>query len=139
MAEIATEESEAGRSKSLEGVSTGQQQQCQPWEALAEWRSSEQLENGIPSTSSPYWDSSDDGQSQDPPYRHSEEGKENKDEKDQNLLNYMECIHGKLISFHKLTKENFGVMHLRLVATNEYFSSWFKVEDGSSAASFMAT
>ncbi|KAL2491485.1 TRAF-like superfamily protein [Abeliophyllum distichum] len=60
MAEIATEESGAGRSKSLEGVSTGQQQQCQTGEALVEWRSSEQLENGTPSTSPPYWDSSDD-------------------------------------------------------------------------------
>ncbi|KAL2486087.1 TRAF-like superfamily protein [Abeliophyllum distichum] len=60
MAEISTEESGAGRSKSLEGVSTGQQQQCQPGEALVEWRSSEQLENGTPSTSPPYWDSSDD-------------------------------------------------------------------------------
>lgn len=61
MAEIDTEDSEAGRSKSLEGVSTGQQlQQCQPGEALAKWRSSGQLENGSPSTSPPYWDSSDD-------------------------------------------------------------------------------
>ncbi|XP_022844131.1 MATH domain-containing protein At5g43560-like isoform X2 [Olea europaea var. sylvestris] len=61
MAEIGTEDSEAGRSRSLEGVTTGQQlQQCQPGEALAEWRSSGQLENGTPSTSPPYWDSSDD-------------------------------------------------------------------------------
>ncbi|CAI9758185.1 unnamed protein product [Fraxinus pennsylvanica] len=51
---------EARRSKSLEGVCTVLQQECQPGEALVEWRSSEQLENRIPSTSPPYWDSSDD-------------------------------------------------------------------------------
>ncbi|XP_022862827.1 MATH domain-containing protein At5g43560-like [Olea europaea var. sylvestris] len=60
MAEIATGSSGTGRLKSLEGVSTVQQQQCQPEETLVEWRSSEQLENGIPSTSPPYWDISDD-------------------------------------------------------------------------------
>lgn len=59
MAGVATEETGAGRS--LEGVSTGQQQsRCQAGEALAEWRSSEQVENGSPSTSPPYWDSDDD-------------------------------------------------------------------------------
>ncbi|KAL2530780.1 TRAF-like superfamily protein [Forsythia ovata] len=58
MAGIATEESEEGRS--LEGVLSGQQQQCQSGEALAEWRSSEQVENGTPSTSPPYWDSDSD-------------------------------------------------------------------------------
>ncbi|XAR49016.1 hypothetical protein NMG60_11032033 [Bertholletia excelsa] len=56
MAGIATEESGVG--KSLEGVSRGQNGPS--IEALAEWRSSEQLENGIPSTSPPYWDSDDD-------------------------------------------------------------------------------
>ncbi|GKU85818.1 hypothetical protein SLEP1_g437 [Rubroshorea leprosula] len=35
-------------------------QRCQSVEALAEWRSSEQPENGIPSTSPPYWDTDDD-------------------------------------------------------------------------------
>lgn len=29
-------------------------------EALAEWRSSEQVENGIASTSPPYWEDDDD-------------------------------------------------------------------------------
>ncbi|KAH6776908.1 hypothetical protein C2S51_008220 [Perilla frutescens var. frutescens] len=59
MAGVATEETGAGRS--FEGVSTGQQQpRCQSGEALAEWRSSEQVENGSPSTSPPYWDSDDD-------------------------------------------------------------------------------
>ncbi|KAL0322474.1 UNVERIFIED_CONTAM: TNF receptor-associated factor1a [Sesamum angustifolium] len=59
MAGVAIEESGAGRS--FEGISSGQQQQqCQAGEALAEWRSSEQVENGSPSTSPPYWDSDDD-------------------------------------------------------------------------------
>ncbi|XP_022851471.1 MATH domain-containing protein At5g43560-like isoform X2 [Olea europaea var. sylvestris] len=58
MAGIVTAESEEGRS--LEGVLSCQQQQCQSGEALAEWRSSEQVENGIPSTSPPYWDSDSD-------------------------------------------------------------------------------
>ncbi|CAA2961582.1 MATH domain-containing At5g43560-like [Olea europaea subsp. europaea] len=57
MAGIATEESEEGRS--LEGILSSQQQ-CQSGEALAEWRSSEQVENGTPSTSPPYWDSDSD-------------------------------------------------------------------------------
>lgn len=57
MAGVATEENGVGRS--FEGVSTGQQQsRCQAGEA--EWRSSEQVENGSPSTSPPYWDSDDD-------------------------------------------------------------------------------
>ncbi|KAG6423141.1 hypothetical protein SASPL_113527 [Salvia splendens] len=52
---------EAGAGRSFEGVSTGQQQpRCQSGEAIAEWRSSEQVENGSPSTSPPYWDSDDD-------------------------------------------------------------------------------
>ncbi|KAK4478169.1 hypothetical protein RD792_017451 [Penstemon davidsonii] len=59
MAGVSTEESGAG--SSFEGGSSGQQQmRCQTSEALAEWRSSEQVENGTPSTSPPYWDSSDD-------------------------------------------------------------------------------
>ncbi|KAL8486580.1 hypothetical protein ACS0TY_023315 [Phlomoides rotata] len=59
MAGVATEE--AGSGRSYEGVSTGhQQQRCQSGEALAEWRSSEQVENGSSSTSPPYWDSDDD-------------------------------------------------------------------------------
>lgn len=56
MAGIAGEESGAGRS--MEGISGGQR--CQSGEALAEWRSSEQVENGTPSTSPPYWDTDDD-------------------------------------------------------------------------------
>ncbi|XVE81777.1 hypothetical protein DITRI_Ditri15bG0093200 [Diplodiscus trichospermus] len=56
MAEVASEDSGVGRS--LEGISSGQR--CQSGEALAEWRSSEQVENGTPSTSPPYWDSDDD-------------------------------------------------------------------------------
>ncbi|GAB4850984.1 hypothetical protein Ancab_030280 [Ancistrocladus abbreviatus] len=60
MAGIVSEESTVGRS--LEGISSGQR--CQSGEALAEWRSSEQVENGTLSTSPPYWDSDgsdDDG------------------------------------------------------------------------------
>ncbi|KAM1216344.1 hypothetical protein ACFX2I_012601 [Malus domestica] len=56
MAGISSEESGAGRS--TEGISSGQR--CLSGEALAEWRSSEQVENGTPSTSPPYWDSDDD-------------------------------------------------------------------------------
>ncbi|KAI8566386.1 hypothetical protein RHMOL_Rhmol02G0036700 [Rhododendron molle] len=52
MAGIATEESSVG------GTSNGQR--CQYGEALVEWRSSEQVENGTPSTSPPYWDTDDD-------------------------------------------------------------------------------
>lgn len=55
MAGTAGEESGAGRS--AEGSSAGQR--CQSGE-LAEWRSSEQVENGTPSTSPPYWDTDDD-------------------------------------------------------------------------------
>ncbi|KAL6989835.1 hypothetical protein U1Q18_015586 [Sarracenia purpurea var. burkii] len=57
MAGIANDESGVGMS--LEGISSGKQQ-CQSGEALAEWRSSEQVENGTPSTSPSYWDSDDD-------------------------------------------------------------------------------
>lgn len=55
MAGIASEESGVGRSTDI--ISSGQR--CQSGEALAEWRSSEQVENGTPSTSPPYWDSDD--------------------------------------------------------------------------------
>ncbi|XP_071690461.1 TNF receptor-associated factor homolog 1a-like [Rutidosis leptorrhynchoides] len=48
---------ESGISRSLDGLSNGQQRSG---EALAEWRSSEQVENGITSTSPPYWDTDDD-------------------------------------------------------------------------------
>ncbi|KAK1430402.1 hypothetical protein QVD17_13109 [Tagetes erecta] len=48
---------DSGVSRSLEGLSNGQQRSG---EALAEWRSSEQVENGITSTSPPYWDIDDD-------------------------------------------------------------------------------
>ncbi|GMP77364.1 hypothetical protein CsSME_00033661 [Camellia sinensis var. sinensis] len=57
MAGISSSESGVGRS--LEGISSDQQQ-CETGEALIEWRSSEQVENGIPSTSPPYWDTDDD-------------------------------------------------------------------------------
>nr|GMD59728.1 MATH domain-containing protein At5g43560-like isoform X1 [Ipomoea batatas] len=60
MTTIATEEAGAGRS--LEETSS-EEQHCQSSEALAEWRSSEQVENGITSTSPPYWDSDDDDDS----------------------------------------------------------------------------
>ncbi|XP_027368027.1 TNF receptor-associated factor homolog 1b-like isoform X3 [Abrus precatorius] len=56
MAGIVSEESGVG--KSAEGTFNGQR--CQSGEALAEWRSSEQVENGTPSTSPPYWDTDDD-------------------------------------------------------------------------------
>ncbi|KAL3828235.1 hypothetical protein ACJIZ3_017037 [Penstemon smallii] len=59
MAGVATQESGAG--SSFEGVSSGKVQlRCQSEEALTEWRSSEQVENGTPSTSPPYWDSDDE-------------------------------------------------------------------------------
>lgn len=56
MAGIVSEESGVG--KSVEEMSSGQR--FQSGEALAEWRSSEQVENGITSTSPPYWDTDDD-------------------------------------------------------------------------------
>ncbi|XP_010262249.1 PREDICTED: MATH domain-containing protein At5g43560-like [Nelumbo nucifera] len=49
---------DCGVGRSSEGISSGQR--CQSGEALAEWRSSEQVENGTPSTSPPYWDTDDD-------------------------------------------------------------------------------
>ncbi|WOH12749.1 hypothetical protein DCAR_0832257 [Daucus carota subsp. sativus] len=58
MAGTASEDSAVGRSFE---VSLGGQQHSQATsEALAEWRSSEQVENGSPSTSPPYWDTDDD-------------------------------------------------------------------------------
>lgn len=43
----------------LEAISTDQR--CQSGESLAEWsRSSEQVENGTPSTSPPYYDTDDE-------------------------------------------------------------------------------
>ncbi|WJX12328.1 hypothetical protein P8452_02842 [Trifolium repens] len=55
MAGVLNEESGVG--KSAEGISRGQHS---TGEALAEWRSSEQVENGIASTSPPYWDTDED-------------------------------------------------------------------------------
>ncbi|CAL5395303.1 unnamed protein product [Camellia sinensis] len=57
MAGTASEESGVGRS--FEEISSVQQR-CQSGEALVEWQSSKQLENGTPSTSPPYWDTDDD-------------------------------------------------------------------------------
>ncbi|MBA0681493.1 hypothetical protein Goari_023293 [Gossypium aridum] len=51
MAGVSTEEFGVGRS--VEGVPRS-------GEALVEWRSSDQVENGTPSTSPPFWDSDDD-------------------------------------------------------------------------------
>ena len=56
MAGIASEESGVG--KSVQAISS--RQRCQSGEALAGRRSSEQVENGTPSTSPPYWDTDDD-------------------------------------------------------------------------------
>ncbi|KAK9287862.1 hypothetical protein L1049_016304 [Liquidambar formosana] len=56
MAGTASEESGVGRS--MEGISSGQR--CQSGEALAEWQSSEQVENGTPSTSPHDSDDDDD-------------------------------------------------------------------------------
>ena len=50
---------DSGVGVSLEGISSGQQRH-QSGDALVEWRCSEQVENGIPSTSPPYWDTDDD-------------------------------------------------------------------------------
>jgi len=56
MAAVTNEESGVG--KSAEGTFSGQHGQS--GEAVAEWRSSEQVENGTPSTSPPYWDTDED-------------------------------------------------------------------------------
>lgn len=59
MTGIVTEETDMVRSS--EGASSGQQQQrCHSGEVSAEWRSCEQVESGLPSTSPPYWDTEDD-------------------------------------------------------------------------------
>ncbi|PSS15965.1 MATH domain-containing protein [Actinidia chinensis var. chinensis] len=50
---------DSGVGVSLDGISNGQQR-YQSGDALVEWRCSEQVENGIPSTSPPYWDTDDD-------------------------------------------------------------------------------
>lgn len=60
MSGAVTEESGAGRLFEGDLSDQKQQQRCQSGEALAEWRSSDQVENGTPSTSPPYWDSDDD-------------------------------------------------------------------------------
>ncbi|XP_077231158.1 TNF receptor-associated factor homolog 1a-like [Tasmannia lanceolata] len=52
----ASEDNGAGWSS--EGMSSGQR--CQSGDSLAEWRSCEQVKNGTPSTSPPYWDTDDD-------------------------------------------------------------------------------
>lgn len=52
-----TASDESGVGSSVEGSG---QQRCQSSEALAEWRSSEQVENGLTSTSPPYWDTEDE-------------------------------------------------------------------------------
>lgn len=60
MAAIVSEESAVGRS--LEELSTGQQ--CQSGDGVVEWRSLDQTDDNMPSTSPPYWDtdgSDDDG------------------------------------------------------------------------------
>ncbi|KAI4342690.1 hypothetical protein MLD38_027282 [Melastoma candidum] len=61
MAGIADEESGVGRTE--EGILS--MQSSQSGEALAEWRSSEQVEKGTPSTSPPYWDTDDDDEDDD--------------------------------------------------------------------------
>lgn len=60
MSGAVTEESGAGRLFEGDLSDQQQQQRCHSGEALAEWRSSDQVENGTPSTSPPYWDSDDD-------------------------------------------------------------------------------
>ncbi|XP_010483405.1 PREDICTED: MATH domain-containing protein At5g43560-like isoform X2 [Camelina sativa] len=61
MAESANEESGVGRS--VEETSNGQHSSSPSGEAISEWRSSVQVENGTPSTSPPYWDLDDDDDS----------------------------------------------------------------------------
>ncbi|CAN1841162.1 TNF receptor-associated factor homolog 1b [Linum perenne] len=56
MAGTVSEEAEAGRT--ADGISSGQR--CQAGETMVEWRSSDQVVNGTPSTSPPYWDTDDD-------------------------------------------------------------------------------
>lgn len=61
MAGVLTEDSGVGRSE--EGILSAQSSQS--GEALAEWRSSEQVEKGTPSTSPPYWGTDDDDDDED--------------------------------------------------------------------------
>ncbi|XP_020258146.1 MATH domain-containing protein At5g43560-like isoform X2 [Asparagus officinalis] len=51
----------ASGSSSVNGSSS--MRHCRSVESLGEWRSCEQVENGMPSTSPPYWDSDDDDDS----------------------------------------------------------------------------
>ncbi|XP_039071198.1 TNF receptor-associated factor homolog 1a-like isoform X2 [Hibiscus syriacus] len=51
----------AGVSSEESGVERSAEWGLRSGEMLVEWRSSEQVENGTPSTSPPYWDSDDDG------------------------------------------------------------------------------
>ncbi|KAJ8438892.1 hypothetical protein Cgig2_007737 [Carnegiea gigantea] len=55
MAAIVSEESAVGRS--LEELSTGQQ--CRSGDGVVEWRSLDQTDDNMPSTSPPYWDTDD--------------------------------------------------------------------------------
>ncbi|KAK1296719.1 MATH domain-containing protein [Acorus calamus] len=54
---MAGSSSEDYAGRGLEDISSGQR--CQS-DSLAEWRSCDQVENGVPSTSPPYWDTDDD-------------------------------------------------------------------------------
>ncbi|KAF3785411.1 MATH domain-containing protein [Nymphaea thermarum] len=56
MAGSVSEENGGGRSSDM--ISGGQR--CPSGDSLSEWRSCEQVENGTPSTSPPYWDTDDD-------------------------------------------------------------------------------
>ncbi|CAN0904380.1 TNF receptor-associated factor homolog 1b [Linum grandiflorum] len=49
---------EAGAGRTADGISSGQR--CQAGETMVEWRSSDQVVTGAPSTSPPYWDTDDD-------------------------------------------------------------------------------
>lgn len=55
MAANVSEDSVGGRS--LEELSTVQRSQSS--DEMVEWRSPDQVENGVPSTSPPYWDADD--------------------------------------------------------------------------------
>ncbi|KAH9602343.1 hypothetical protein KSS87_010925 [Heliosperma pusillum] len=57
MAATIASEDTSGGGRVVGGLSSGSR--CQSSDALTEWRSSEQLENGTPSTSPPYWDTDD--------------------------------------------------------------------------------
>lgn len=46
------------RSSATEGMLS--EQRCPSSDSITEWRSCEQVENGTPSTSPPYWDTDDD-------------------------------------------------------------------------------